>query len=256
MAKLAQAPSAALLLDYDGTLAPFSQRRDRALPYPGVSSVLADIMEHGRTRVVIVTGRPAAEIVRLLGIHPCPEIWGLHGLQRLKPDGSCELSSADAEARRTLVEASSWLDRLGFRNLAEYKPGSIAVHWRGVPELVASNVRSKVLLNWMSLAFRPNMELLEFDGGVEIRLAVKNKADAVRTVLEESEDDAVVAYLADEQNDELAFRALQPRGLAVLVRPQCRPTVADLWLQPPRELLGFLTQWRESRLPSRGRGRP
>ena len=247
LARLARARTSALLLDYDGTLAPFSQQRDRALPYAGVSALLNDIMEQGHTRVVIVTGRPVAEVVRLLGIHPCPEIWGLHGLQRLKPDGACETFSADSEARRTLMEASSWLDRLGFRHLAEFKPGSIAVHWRGVPDLLAADVRSKVVLKWMSLAFRPNMELLEFDGGLEIRLAAKNKADAVRTVLAEMEEDAVIAYLADEQNDEEAFRVLQPRGLAVLVRPEWRPTVADLWLQPPRELLDFLSHWRQSR---------
>lgn len=246
LARLARARRSVLLLDYDGTLAPFSPHRDHALPYAGVSALLSDIMEQGRTRVVVVTGRPVAEIVRLLGIHPCPEIWGLHGLQRLKPDGVCETFSADSEASRTLMEAGSWLDRLGFRHLAEFKPGSIAVHWRGVPELLAADVRSKVLLRWMSLAFRTNMELLEFDGGLEIRLAVKNKADAVRTVLGEMEEDAVIAYLADEQADEESFRALQPRGLAVLVRPEWRPTVADVWLRPPRELLNFLSQWRLS----------
>ena len=51
-----RAKQSVLLLDYDGTLAPFRPDRHRALPYPGVTNVLSDIMETGRTRVVLITG--------------------------------------------------------------------------------------------------------------------------------------------------------------------------------------------------------
>lgn len=251
LAHLARARQAALLLDYDGTLAPFREQRERALPYPGVPGLLKEIMDAGTTRVVMITGRPAGEVVRLLGVLPYPEVWGAHGLQRLKPDGSCELVTVDHDARQTLAEATAWLDRFGIRHLAELKPGSIALHWRGLPENVAADLRSKVLLRWMPLSFRPNMALLEFDGGLELRLAGKSKADAVLTVLSELEEDAAVAYLGDDQSDEEAFAALQPRGLAVLARPEWRPTHATLWIKPPRELLDFLSQWLQARRSSR-----
>jgi len=44
--------------------------------------------------------------------------------------------------------------------------------------------------------------------------------------------------------DEDAFRAVKPRGIAVLVRPQFRPTTADVWLRPPDELVEFMRHWR------------
>jgi trehalose 6-phosphate phosphatase len=251
LAQLARAREAALLLDYDGTLAPFSAQRHRAVPYPGVATLLKEIMETGSTRVVMVTGRPAGEVVRLLGIYPYPEVWGAHGLQRLKTDGSCELVSVDAEARQVLADATAWLDRLGLRHLAEFKPGSVALHWRGLEEAAVAELRSKVLLRWMPLSFRPNMALLEFDGGLELRLAGKNKADAVLTILAEMEEDAAMAYLGDDQSDEEAFAVLQPRGLAVLARPQWRPTLASLWIKPPKELLDFLAQWLRARRTGR-----
>ena len=251
LAHLGRARQAALLLDYDGTLAPFSEQRQRALPYPGVSTLLKEIMDEGSTRVVMITGRPAGEVVRLLGVVPYPEVWGAHGLQRLKPDGTCELMVVDNGARQSLAEASAWLERLGLRHLAEFKPGSIALHWRGLPQEEAAELRSKVLLRWMPLSFRPHMALLEFDGGVELRLAGKNKADAVQTVLSELDDDAAIAYLGDDQTDEEAFAALQPRGLAVLARPERRPSAASLWIKPPRQLIDFLSQWLQAR---RGRG--
>lgn len=243
LAHLGRARQAALLLDYDGTLAPFSTQRHHAIPYPGVATLLKQIMTTGDTRVVMVTGRPAGEVVRLLGVYPYPEVWGAHGLQRLKPDGSCELVVVEAEAREALADAAAWLERLSLRHLAEFKPGSIALHWRGLAEPAIAELRSKVLLRWMPLSFRPKLALLEFDGGLELRLAERGKADAVHTILAEMEDDTAIAYLGDDQSDEEAFVALPPHGLAVLARPQWRPTAAQLWIKPPRELLEFLAQW-------------
>mgnify|MGYP001553622600 CR=1 FL=1 len=39
-ARLAAVPRAILMLDYDGTLAPFRENRFEAVPYPGVREVL------------------------------------------------------------------------------------------------------------------------------------------------------------------------------------------------------------------------
>jgi trehalose 6-phosphate phosphatase len=244
---LFQAPEAVLALDYDGTLAPFTLQRDRAFPYPGVARLLQEIMTAGATRVVMVTGRPAAEVLCLLGVRPYPEVWGLHGLQRLKPSGSSELVAADPESRHTLAEAREWLESIELRHLGEVKPGSIAFHWRGMSDEEATQLRNKVLLRWMPLSFRPKMTLLQFDGGFELRLAARSKADALRTILAETTDDAAIAYLGDDQSDEEAFTALRPRGLTVLARPQWRPTTADLWITPPKGLLEFLSQWLEIR---------
>lgn len=244
---LAQAREAALMLDYDGTLAPFTTQRDRAFPYPGVSRLLKEIMTAGCTRVVMVTGRPAAEVLCLLGIRPFPEVWGLHGLQRLRPGGRPELVAADADSKKTLTEAREWLESIELRHLGEIKPGSIAFHWRGVDEEAATQMRKKVLLRWMPLSFRRNMALLTFDGGLELRLGLRGKADAVRTIVAEMGDEAAIAYLGDDQSDEEAFAAMRPRGLAVLTRPEWRPTAADCWITAPQGLFAFLSQWLQVR---------
>jgi len=65
--------SRALLLDYDGTLAPFVIKRDMAFPYPGVSDLLEDIIQKGGTRLVIITGRGLDDIIPLLGLERPPE---------------------------------------------------------------------------------------------------------------------------------------------------------------------------------------
>lgn len=49
-AHVAAAPLSVLLLDYDGTLAPFHMRPNEALPYAGVQERVMDIVRSSRTR--------------------------------------------------------------------------------------------------------------------------------------------------------------------------------------------------------------
>ena len=238
-----RAPRSVLMLDYDGTLAPFHVDRQKAVPYAGVASLLQQIIDKGRTRLVIVTGRDAREISQLLPLQPMPEIWGSHGLQRLLPDGTCEMPEIPAEVAEVLDSARRWLDYQGLHDLAEIKPGSIAVHWRALEESAAEELRGRILVGWFPIAERASLKLLEFDGGIEMRMTDPDKGYAVQTVLAEMDPDAPAAYLGDDLTDERAFRALEGRGLSILVRSRQRRTVAHVWLKPPEQLLDFLSRW-------------
>ncbi len=240
---VADAPRSLLLLDYDGTLAPFRRERNQAFPYPGVVTALQRIIQNSRTRVVIISGRDAEDTIRLLGIQPSPEVWGLHGSQRLKPGSPAEIVELRPVALEALAAADDWLGYQQLRHLAEFKPGSIAIHWRGLEEWEVDQVRGRILLGWIHVAQDGGLDLLEFDGGVEIRAAATDKGDAVCTLVNEMAPDIPVAYLGDDSTDEHAFQAVNDHGLSVLVRAQWRRTAARLWLKPPDELLDFLEQW-------------
>jgi trehalose 6-phosphate phosphatase len=239
--RLRSASARVLLLDYDGTLAPFVVDRSLALPYPEVPALIGQIMAQG-TRVVIISGRPVRELLLLMGISPQPEIWGSHGLERLMSDGCYEVSSVPAH-QDYLLAAVSLLRDAGLESQTEVKPGGVAVHWRGLDPVKAEKLAREVSRLWKPLLDRAPVRLLEFDGGLEIRVAGPGKGDAVRVILKEAGLDAAVAYLGDDQTDEDAFRALKGNGLTALVRAQSRPTSADIWLQPPHELLQFLQEW-------------
>ena len=87
---LRNAGQCALLLDYDGTLAPFHVQPEGAIPYPGVREVLNRILAQGRTRIVIVTGRTLADLIPLLALNRAVEVWGEHGGERAYPEGDRE----------------------------------------------------------------------------------------------------------------------------------------------------------------------
>jgi trehalose-phosphatase len=240
--QLRQAPARALLLDYDGTLAPFTSDRARAFPYPEIPELVSKIMRHN-TRVVLISGRPATELLFLSGIHPHPEIWGSHGAERLHKDGSYEVDSPTPQQRAGLQLATRSIRAAGFGDHIETKPVGIAVHWRGLPGQDRARIEDHVRTVCTSVVEDYALQLLPFDGGLELRAPGKNKGDAVSAILSESGNGVAAAYLGDDQTDENAFRAIKGRGLAVLIRPEPRPTVADLWLRPPDELGRFFRDW-------------
>jgi trehalose 6-phosphate phosphatase len=240
--QLRSAPCRVLLLDYDGTLAPFQVERDQAVPYPQIPGLLGRIIASG-TRVVLISGRPARELRELCGISPQPEIWGSHGSERLLPDGTYHLQELSAEQRNGLREAERFLRDEGLEERIELKPTAIALHWRGLAETAVEQLRSRIQTVWRDVAGRNSLELMEFDGGLELRAQGKDKGQAVVAILRECNPNGAIAYVGDDRTDEDAFRALRGKGLTVLVRNQDRPTAADVHLRPPGELIEFLREW-------------
>jgi trehalose-phosphatase len=241
--RLKEASQRALLLDYDGTLAPFREERDQAVPYPGVREELEAILADGTTRLVVISGRSIEDLLPLLGLKSHPEIWGCHGWERLLPDGSHEIGDLPEGAAEALEEAAALLRQAGHAERCERKPVSVAFHWRGLdPERIA-RLDTEVTEAWNPLAERGGLELHPFDGGLELRVPGRDKGFAVRRILADLDEGAAVAYLGDDLTDEDAFRAMEGRGLSILVRREPRPTAAELRLEPPDELLQFLCQW-------------
>ncbi len=240
--RLSRTKHRALLLDYDGTLAPFYMHRNQAIPYPGVMEILDAIMEAGQTRVVMVSGRWTQDLIPLLKLKQPPEIWGSHGVERLMPDGEYSIRELDDSYMVGLSQAFEWTQENGLGEHLERKPSSLAFHTRGMDLDDADQVLSKARKSWELIVKDTGLSLHDFDGGIELR-AHADKGIAVSTIQSEMGDDTIMAYLGDDQTDEDAFKMLGDGGLSVLVRPEFRTTKAHVWLTPPEELLEFLTRW-------------
>lgn len=241
---VSRAEKRALMLDYDGTLAPFVVERDRAFPYPGVREAVDSIMEQGRSRVVVVSGRAVRDILPLMGFRVTPEVWGSHGWERLGPDGVVTVPETGALERSGIEAAVEWAVKSGHAGRAEVKPSGVAFHTRGLEEAQASRLRDEAKSVFDGIASRGGFDVRGFDGGVELRLSGMDKGDTVRELLAELGPDAAAAYLGDDDTDEDAFRALKGKGLGVLVRVEPRESAASLWIRPPEGLLVFLDRWR------------
>lgn len=234
-----------LLLDYDGTLAGFRVDRFQARPWAGVRELLRQIQSRSRTRMVVISGRPAAEIAPLLGLEPPLEAWGLHGAERLYPDGRRELEQAPPATHAKLEELKEFLRHDSLGGLFEDKANGAVMHWRGHSRKTAEQIERRTRELFEPLAHMEGLALLEFESGLELR-AGRDKGGAVDAILAERCATGPVAYLGDDLTDETAFRAVNRAArphLSVLVRRAWRETEADLWLRPPADVREFLERW-------------
>jgi trehalose-phosphatase len=235
------------MLDFDGTLAPFRVDPAAVEPYAGVSGRIRDILAEGHTRVVLVTGRPLTDGFPFLGPGVAVETWGSHGRERRWPDGRYVVMPIAEAPLKALARADDCCDEItALGGRCEWKPGVLAVHWRGLSPDARAAVRDAVARTWQEEGLGAHLVWHEFDGGIELKAPGRDKGDVVAAVLAEEDPATPAAYLGDDRTDEDAFRSIAGRGLAVLVRDEHRPTAAPCWLRPPDQLLGFLDRWRDS----------
>ena len=249
--RIVAAARSTLMLDYDGTLAPFQVERQRALPYPGVEERLRTLAEISCVSVILVTGRSGDELRRMFSLAQRFELWASHGREHIEANGERRLFPVTDRQRKILDEAQANLGAQLDGSAIERKTGSVAVHWRGLPPDEQESIEERARTVYLATVSEHDcartrdhpIELLPFEDGLELRASGRSKADAVRDILNRRTAGEPVAYLGDDRTDEDAFGALPPEELGILVRPAPRPTLADFWMAPPDELLSFLDGW-------------
>jgi trehalose-phosphatase len=241
LAQVSRGPSL-LMLDYDGTLAPFREDRLQALPWPGIPGRLDRLSAFPSVHLALVTGRSARELASLLSLKHPVEIWGSHGREHLAANGAYTSSDLAPVQKTALDHLYKALRHAGFASQIERKPASLAAHWRGLAADTAKKIEQVTRDSFRASGERSGLQLMVFDGGVEVRSDSINKGHAALHMLTRFPT-AMAAYLGDDITDEDAFAALRGRGLTVLVRPEPRPSQAAYWLRPPEDLLAFLDAW-------------
>jgi trehalose 6-phosphate phosphatase len=193
------APRSAVLVDFDGTLAPIVDDPDAATPLPEAREALAALV--GQVgRVAVVSGRPVAFLHDALGIEGITYV-GQYGLQRW--DRGRVVTDPRAEPYRAAVEmvaAAATRELPGV--LVERKDGvAVALHWRRRPDL------EREASEWAARAAgAAGLELHPAKMAAELRPPVPMDKGTVVTELCEGFDAAV--YAGDDSGDLAAFGAL------------------------------------------------
>lgn len=247
---------AAILLDFDGTLAPIVTDPAAARPLAGATAALGALTRCYRL-VAVVSGRPAAFLAEHLAVGGLAR-WGSHGLERVVGAERVEVAP-EAERWRRAVSAvvgraaASAPTGVG----VEDKGVSVTLHVRAAPEhqgwarafaereaaatgLVVHDAR-------MSVELRPPLDI---DKGTVVR----------RLVAEAGVDRA--CFVGDDRGDLSAFRALDatPTALRVAVRSDESPAelldAADLVVDGPPGVLELLRALRPAGLVPPAGDRP
>jgi len=229
----------AVFLDYDGTLTPIVSHPEKALLSSSMRQALRALV--ARATVAILSGRDLDDVRKRVDIDAIVyagshgfDIAGPHGLRKQPAmEFLPKLDVAEKELGKQLTGIpGAWIERKCF---------SIAVHYREVEESNIPNVNRAV------------NEVVTCHRG--LRRMEGKKVYEVLPVIDWDKGKAVIwlsetlglqrrkmrsIYIGDDRTDEDAFRALQQRGISVLVSEQPTATAAIYSLKDPAEVECFL----------------
>jgi len=235
------APRRLLALDYDGTLAPFRVDPGAARPLPAARRALDRVLA-GATEVVVLSGRPPADVARLLDSPPLVVV-GEHGWTVRRADGG-ELRHPVPPERIAMLDRAEGSAPALAPGRVERKRASLVVHTRGLAPALAADVERRALEHFAPL-LGDGLAVRPIDGGLELRVRGRDKGVALAELAAENGPGVFVAAVGDDDTDEDAFRAAaRAGGWGVRVgRP--RPTAARAALASPDEVARFLELWAE-----------
>jgi trehalose 6-phosphate phosphatase len=213
--RLRSAPTIALFLDFDGTLARLRPRPDQVSLDGSVRWALTALSRSGRFRVCVISGRRQTDVrarIRVPGIR----YLGLHGWE----------GGGGVLAERTRLCLTTLLPQLQ-RDLAdvpglwiEDKEYVFAVHYGGVAARDVAQARA--ILDHI---LEPRSECFRIECGKNVwellPSELGDKGTAVKQQLTLLRGRSIAVYLGDDQVDEPAFAALRS-GLTVRVGGPCR----------------------------------
>jgi alpha,alpha-trehalase len=235
--------TAAVFLDYDGTLTPIVENPADARLSETTRTVIRRLSE--QYSVAIISGRDLADVQRMVDIKEIAyagshgfDISGPGGQYRDQEKGTAYLPALDM-AESELSEALK--DIPGAR--LERKLFAIAAHYRQVDRGKLGELEKRfdeALSNHPQLRKTTGKEIFELRPNVDW-----DKGRALLHLLEVLYADSsrvLPVYIGDDDTDEDAFRAIGDRGIGIVVGTGKRPTAAHYALRDTDETTEFLQE--------------
>jgi trehalose 6-phosphate synthase/phosphatase len=237
--RIAGAASVALLLDYDGTLVPFTPTPALAAPDDRVLALIGALAARAATAVHLVSGRPRESLENWLGELPVG-LHAEHGAWSRDP-GTLEWQRHPEVCPVPYDELVTLLERFTTGTpgaLIERKSAGLAWHYRLVRPVDANRL-VEAMIDEVQSRFPPEtVEVLRGEKLVEFRPAGIHKGLIVTRVRAGLPPDTLLVAVGDDATDEDMFAALPPEGVSIHVGP--RPSRAALRLRDVEACREFL----------------
>jgi trehalose 6-phosphate phosphatase len=231
----------AVFLDYDGTLTPIVSAPEKPLLSDLMREAVRALAAHAP--VAILSGRDLDDVRQRVNINAIVyagshgfDIAGPHGLRKqVATECLPILDAAEKKLRQKLAAIPG--------ALVDRKRFSVAAHYRNVHKHDIGEVErivNEVAARHRELRKIENKKVYELQPDIDW-----NKGRALVWLLESlglDRKEVLPIYIGDDRTDEDPFRALQKRGIGILVSEQPRSTAARYALKNVAEVERFLRE--------------
>lgn len=205
-----------MMLDYDGTLVPFNEKPEKAVPDKELYDILAALLRDSKNTIAIISGRNREFLEKHFGHLPLTLV-SEHGAWFRRPIEEWKtIVSLDAEWKndiRPLLEL--YCDRTP-GTFIEEKDFALVWHYRKSDAELASIRAMELKGNLLHLIANREIGLLEGNKVLEVKSLEVNKAKLASYLLTQEGYEFIMA-VGDDITDEDLFAAIPETGYTVKV---------------------------------------
>jgi trehalose 6-phosphate synthase/phosphatase len=219
-ARLRKSPDLLVLLDYDGTLVPYTATPELARPDPSLLELLGALAARPQTEVHVVSGRARETLEQWLGALPIA-LHAEHGFWS-RPVGESTWTPAGDLGAGWRERALAILREVTSRtpgSLVEVKSVALAWHYRMADREVGVRRANELRLHLTQLLSNQPVEILAGHKVVEIRPYGIHKGRIVPPYPPERLAAMTVLAMGDDRTDEDLFTTLPPDAITIRVGP-------------------------------------
>ncbi|HEX2249282.1 MAG TPA: bifunctional alpha,alpha-trehalose-phosphate synthase (UDP-forming)/trehalose-phosphatase [Gemmatimonadales bacterium] len=218
--RLRKCPDLLVLLDYDGTLVPYTATPELARPDPSLLELLGALAARPETEVHVVSGRARETLEQWLGALPIA-LHAEHGFWS-RPVGEVTWTPASDTSAGWRERALAILRDVTSRtpgSLVEVKSVALAWHYRMADREVGDRRANELRLHLTQLLSNQPVEILAGHKVVEIRPYGIHKGRIVPPLPPERLAAMTVLAMGDDRTDEDLFTTLPPDAITIRVGP-------------------------------------
>nr|XP_016925538.1 trehalose-phosphate phosphatase isoform X1 [Drosophila suzukii] len=236
----------AVLLDYDGTLAPIADNPAKTKMPVELEAILHKIAKHPKVFLAVISGRGLKDVQKQVNIDGITYA-GNHGLEIEYPDGSRHDYELPTEIQKNYTDMVRELKEKVEKNKAwvEDKKVSLTYHYRDTPVELKDQQKKLATEICQKYGFRAN----QAHEAIEAKPPVNwNKGEAALYILKQKFGDnwaqkVSVVFAGDDTTDEDAMRVLRGLGRSFRISPDAQiQTFADFRL-PKQAVMTDLLKW-------------
>ena len=240
VSKFNKSKSHMFLLDYDGTMVPYAENPQGAIPDEELKSLLKGLANLPDTRVVVISGRDRETLTRWIGDLGVDMI-AEHGVWYKEKSGRWKMvDTLSTDWKKEILPIlQSHTDRTP-GSLIEEKDYSLAWHYRKV-ETGLGELRAREIISHLKyMAQNMNLQVLEGDKVVEIKNVEVNKGRAAHRWFSKYPTDFVFCC-GDDNTDEDTFQKLPERTYTIKVGN--KPSTARYRVRTVQEMRMILSSF-------------